>query len=173
MCQAISYRSRVGNAVTVRRVGPDDWRLWRTVRLAALADAPYAFGSTLAREETFDEANWRARLDPRDGVFAIAMLGTEATGIIGGLTVDGPDSVLLIAAWVSNAARGRGVGDALIADVLAWARETGRATVRLRVADGNEAARKLFLRNGFVPTGEREPLESEPTVGTEFLTRSA
>jgi len=42
----------------------------------------------------------------------------------------------------------------------------------LRVADGNEAARKLFLRHGFTPTGQREPLESDPGVRTEILFRA-
>jgi hypothetical protein len=50
-----------------------------------------------------------------------------------------------------------------------WARENGWSQVRVRVADGNDAARGLFVRNGFVPTGKREPLESDHTIGTEFL----
>lgn len=54
-----------------------------------------------------------------------------------------------MAAWVHADARGKGVGDALVAEVLNWSRERGYEQVYLRVADGNQAARELFLRNGF------------------------
>ncbi|HET9141592.1 GNAT family N-acetyltransferase [Actinophytocola sp.] len=155
----------------VRRLGPDDWRVWREVRLASLADAPYAYGSTLAREREFDEATWRARLAPDNGMTAVAVSGPDTVGAIGAYT-PGTGQVQLIAAWVAPTLRGQGVGDALVAEVLAWAREHGHDRVELRVADGNDAARKLFLRNGFSPTGEREPLESDPTVGTEYLVRT-
>lgn len=163
------YGSAMTGGVRVRRLEPDDWKLWRDVRLAALADAPYAYGSTLAYEQQFDEATWRSRLAPSSGMTAVALRGDETIGAIAGWTPDGAEAVFLVAAWVSRDARGQGVGDALVTEVLNWSREHGYDTVELRVADGNEPARRLFLRNGFVPTGRREPLESDPTVGTEYF----
>ena len=157
--------------VRVRRLEPDDWQLWRDVRLAALADAPYAFGSTLAYEQGFDEARWRRRLTRTTGMSAAAFLDGNPVGIISCWIPDGTDLVFLVALWVAPAARGHGAGDALVTDVLGWAAEHGYPLVELRVADGNHAARNLFLRNGFTPTGRHEPLESDPTVGTEFLVR--
>jgi GNAT superfamily N-acetyltransferase len=157
--------------VRVRRLEPDDWQLWRDVRLTALADAPYAFGSTLAYEQAFDEARWRRWLVRTSGMSAAAFLDGGPVGIIACWIPDGDDLVFLVALWVAPAARGHGAGDALVTDVVDWAAEHGHPRVELRVADGNTAARTLFLRNGFTPTGRREPLESDPTVGTEFLVR--
>lgn len=158
-------------AISVRRLTPDDWPVWRAVRLASLADAPYAYGSSIAHEEGLGEADWRHRLAPANGVFAVAMLGDRAVGTIGGYTAPGADTVLLIAMWARPELRGRGVGDALVRDVLAWARENGWSRVELRVADGNAAARRLFERHGFAATGRRDTLESDPTVGVEILAR--
>lgn len=146
---------------------PDDWRMWRDVRLASLADAPYAFGSSLALEQQFDEAAWRARL--ANGMAAVAFMGQDPVGMIAGYVPEDGDDPMLVAAWVHAGARGKGVGDALVAEMLDWSRERGYTQVYLRVADGNDAARKLFLRNGFTPTGVRMPLESDPNIGTEFL----
>ena len=43
----------------VRRIGPDDWELFRDIRLRSLADSPDAFGSTLERERAFRHAELR------------------------------------------------------------------------------------------------------------------
>ena len=51
--------------VLIREVLPDDWEVMRDIRLAALREAPYAFGSTYAREAPFTEARWRARISDR------------------------------------------------------------------------------------------------------------
>jgi RimJ/RimL family protein N-acetyltransferase len=160
-----------GDKVVVRRLGPDDWCTWRDVRLTALADAPYAFGSALATEQAFDETTWRSRVAPDNGMTAIAIAADKPVGAIGTYTPPMAGSPMLVAAWVDAGARGRGVGDALVAEVLAWAREHDNQRIELRVADGNTFAKALFLRHGFLPTGHREPLESDPTVSTELLTR--
>jgi GNAT superfamily N-acetyltransferase len=159
-------------SITVRRLVPDDWRTWRAVRLEALADAPHAYGSSLAREEALGEADWRRFLEPSNGVMVVAGLGERVVGAIGGYTPAGADAVLLIAMWVRPGLRGRGIGDVLVGDVLTWARENGWSRVELRVADGNSAARRLFERHGFASTGRSEPLESDPAIRTEFLARS-
>jgi GNAT superfamily N-acetyltransferase len=158
-------------ALEIRRLGPDDWQLWRDVRLAALADAPYAFGSTLAREREYDEDAWRSRLGRSSGVFAAAFVGDDPAGIIACWTPERTDTVNLVALWVTPAARGLGTADALVGEVVAWATEHRRPRVELHVADGNDRARRVFLRNGFVPTGKLEPLESNPAVNTEVLIR--
>jgi GNAT superfamily N-acetyltransferase len=100
------------------------------------------------------------------------MLDERPVGAIGGYTPPGAQAVLLIAMWARPDLRGRGVGDLLVREVLAWARENGWSQVRLRVADGNSPARRLFERHGFVPTGRRDALESNPEVYTETLART-
>ena len=51
--------------VVVREVIPDDWQTLRDIRLAALREAPYAFGSSYAREAPFTEEQWRGRISDR------------------------------------------------------------------------------------------------------------
>lgn len=177
-------------AVVVRQVGPDDWREWRTVRLAALEEAPWAFGSTLAQARTFGEAEWRRRL--RDFPCYLADLpGTASPVGMSGAFIEHPEpgefdesgesneagtgqggaTVELVSMWVSPAVRGRGVGAHLVAAAVDWATSTGAARVHLWVTDGNDPARRLYERCGFVSTGERAPLPSDPSLSEIGMVR--
>ena len=152
--------------VLVRETVLDDWQALRDIRLEALRNAPTAFGSTYEREALRGEADWRERI-ARGGIF-LAYLpeagGPEPAGLIGGYQED-PDTVQLVSMYVRPGARGRGVGEALVATVIDWAMENHAASVHLWVTETNTHARALYERCRFTPTGERQPLPSDPSFG--------
>lgn len=141
--------------ISVRPLQPADWDLYRAVRLAALADAPDAFGSTLGREQAFTEDRWRERLT-RHCQF-VAEDDDGACGLIGILPA-GPGVAELVSMWVSPAARGRGAGDLLVREALRWAHDHDSPQVLLWVAEGNDHAERLYARHGFQRTGRVQPV---------------
>ncbi len=157
---------------SVRETAMDDWPALREIRLAALQDAPDAFASTHAKEETLDESAWRARI-ARGGSFLAyvqEISASEPVGLVGGYETE-PGSVGLISMWVRPQARGHGVGEALIAAVLDWAQARHARSVHLWVTEVNKPARRLYERCGFLPTGERQPLPSNPALGELAMAR--
>lgn len=138
---------------TVERLSSDDWKTWRELRLAALQEAPYAFGSTYERERAFGEPEWRVRVDSPAGAAFVARLDGEPVGIAAGyLPPDGDDDVaMLVAMWVDPAARGQRVAERLVTAVVDWARGTGRGELELETTAGNDAAARAYERCGFTP----------------------
>jgi ribosomal protein S18 acetylase RimI-like enzyme len=74
--------------------------------------------------------------------------------------------------YVRPQARGRGVGGALVAAVIGWARARDAASVHLWVTETNKPARLLYERCGFTLTGERQPLPSNPGLAEVALAYS-
>jgi GNAT superfamily N-acetyltransferase len=148
----------------VRRIRPDEAVRLRALRLRALADAPSAFGSTLAQEVAFDEAVWRERATRgaagRDGVTYVAEDGQQWVGMATGLVDDrdAPDATL-VGMFVEPAMRGRGVGGALVEAVVRWARDRGVRRLGLWVTSTNGPALALYQRCGFRSTGRTKPLD--------------
>ncbi|WP_203217563.1 GNAT family N-acetyltransferase [Nocardia arthritidis] len=141
------------SVIGIRRLGPDEWATFRRLRLLSLADAPHAFGATLAEAQRRTEAGWRALLAGR--VQFVATVDGAEVGTIGGLADPERDGAHLISMWVAPGARGTGVGDVLVRALVDWARGAGYRRVWLEVAEGNVVAEKLYLRNGFARTGVR------------------
>ena len=135
----------------LRDLTPDDWRDWRALRLQALAEAPYAFGSTLVDWQDAPEERWRGRL-AEVAYNLIAELDDRPAGMASG-TLDGDGPAELISMWVAPFARGAGVGAALIDAVAVWAAVRRPGELVLQVVDGNEPAIGLYQRAGFVDRG--------------------
>jgi RimJ/RimL family protein N-acetyltransferase len=155
--------------IAVRRIAPDQAQVLRAVRLAALADTPSAFGSTLARELDFDDSEWEQRaLHSASGVRRCTFLAWHGdgrvVGVVGGyrLDPDGPSDVDLVSMWTDPSVRRAGVGRLLIDAVIDWARTSGAQRVELWVTRGNEPAQRLYESMGFTETGDHQPLPSDP-----------
>lgn len=151
----------------VRRLGPEEWRLLREIRLRALADAPYAFGST-RDEEAAREDEWWVTSVATLGWF-VAMNGREASGVIAAIPRDGSGDHHVISTWVASERRGSGVAHQLVAAVVAWACDQGASGLVLDVAEDNPRARRFYERAGFVATGAAKPLRSHPGLTTHEM----
>lgn len=148
--------------VTIRRLTVDDWRVWREVRLASLADAPYAFGTTLAEAQTRTDDWWQDSLGWRHQF--MAERDGRPVGTAGGYLFEGETHPELISMWVAPEARGSGAGDLLVRAVLDWAQVGGHLAVELWVKDGNARAERLYTRHGFVRTGRTKIEDSQVEV---------
>ena len=145
----------------IRRIRPDGGLRSRAVRLHARAEAPSAFGSTLAKERAYPESLWHERAADcaarDDRVIFVAEQDGRWVGSVTGLTPDpgGSDrpGLLLVAMFVDGTVRRRGVGVALVESIVDWARARDAARLTLWVTSTNEAALALYSRCGFRPTG--------------------
>jgi len=150
----VNQDRRLDPEIIVRRLSPEDWRIERGLRLAALADAPSAFGSRLADAELFNEAEWRARLSGQTR-FAASVDGrfVGTAGYAAGREPYPVASAVLVGMWVMPGPRGRGVADQLVAAATVACRLEGFASIWLSVTHGNEVAARLYERHSFARTG--------------------
>lgn len=156
-------------AMDVVRPDGNDWARVRDLRLAALADAPDAFGSTLAQERDQPEPFWRRRLARVDATTLLVVLdGRDAGIVVVAPEEDELETAGIFSVWVAPFARGRGAGDALMIAAVEEARARGFRRVALEVGEHNLPAQALYARHGFTPTGLRghlpPPREHVPEI---------
>jgi GNAT superfamily N-acetyltransferase len=158
--------------ILVREITADDWELMRKVRLTALTEAPRAFGSTYAREASFTEEEWRGRINDRSVTFFAHKDSTDSApaGLAGVYVEDAKAN--LVSMWVRPSARGLGVGQVLVEAAASWAKAHGFGSLFLWVTESNAPARRLYERCGFIPTGQRQPLPSDPALPEIWMSRT-
>lgn len=153
----------------IRPTTRDDWRTLKTIRLAALRDAPTAFGVTYASAAAYTDEQWQARAAGTDKAeYLLAFDGQQAVGIVAGV-INGNDEYNLIAMWVHPEYRGSGVAGRLIAAIKERALARGHRRIVLDVAPENVSAAKLYQRQGFVFLPEWDALESHPHISVQKM----
>lgn len=139
----------------------------KAIRLAALVDSPFAFGSTYAAEVNLTDEQWmhRATLYSAglDRVAFLAWADDVPTGLVGAYRVEEAiDTVELVSMWAAPAVRRSGVGRLLVQAIIDWATEAQSSSVQLWVTRGNDPAQRFYESLGFRETGEYQPLPSDP-----------
>lgn len=150
-------------SMEIRLTTVDDWQHLKQVRLAALLDAPKAFGVTYQSASRYTDEQWRQRASSTGTAFWLAFVEGRAVGMVGAALGEA-GRFNLIGLWLEPGSRGHGLAPRLVAAVKARAVEQGHGRVYLDVAPDNMHAVRLYQREGFVFLDEWERLESHPQV---------
>jgi ribosomal-protein-alanine acetyltransferase len=99
--------------------------------------------------------NFRRLIGRPSACLRVAVIDGEVVGYHLVLTRSGTSVARLYSIAVSAAARGRGVGDRLMADAEHQAKRLGAAVLRLEVRPDNAAAIRLYEQRGYRRIGTR------------------
>ena len=156
--------------IDIRQLTPGDAALYRSIRLEGLKESPEAFGSTFEAEFTKPLAWFFERLSS-SVVFGAVGEG-KLLGIAGFVVREEEKEThkgLLWGMYVRPDARGAGVASRLVGAVIAYARPRVEM-IQLSVVVGNEQARRLYARLGFVEYGiEKNSLKYRGRYYDEIL----
>ena len=159
--------------IQVRRITPESWRDYRTVRLSALASDPLAFCTTLDEEQRCEEQRWieRSSLNSTYDVQGawIAYDGNTPVGVAG--ITSSAAGFSLCHMWVNPGWRGKGIGKRLASTAIDWVLSGHpSAVIRLDVNPSQVAAVRMYATLGFILTGKEEKMQHEPArVTVEML----
>src|SRR5215475_14576608 len=147
-------------SMEIRRIRTDEALRLRALRLHALVDAPMAYGSTFAREESFPEAVWHERA-------ATGAAGGNVVTFVaerGNLEPENNSQPTIVGVFVDGSVRRQGVGVELVEQVVSWARARGWTRLIVWITSGNEPAIRLYRRCRFEFTGTTRPSAHTPSL---------
>ncbi len=159
---------------TVRQTISSDGELLRSLRIASLKDAPFAFGAKLDEvlaqpAQAFYDAAVRHSISETSTSF-IAFSGAQAIGTIGAFFEQlSHNRAFICALWVAPQFRGGGRACTLVNVAVAWLFARGAGEVFAWVADNNMRALALYGKVGFLPTAVSQPLPSNEAQGETLL----
>lgn len=154
----------------VRSFDASEWPTYKALRLRALADAPDAFGGTLAAEQGRVDEEWQARLargtSSRTDLPLVATTDQQAVGLAWARVDDADPTVAhLYQLWVAPEFRSQGAGRLLLAAAIDWAARLANVrTMVLGVTCGDTPATRLYARARFRAVGEPEPIRPGSTL---------
>lgn len=152
------------SGVAIREAADADWpQIWPTIREVVRAGDTFAYDPEL----TEDQARQMWML----GAPARTVVAVDGDDVLGTANMypnrPGPGSHIASASFmVSAEARGRGVGRALVEDMIGWARSGGFAAVQFNaVVDTNTHAVRLYEDLGFRTIGVAPGAFRHPSAG--------
>lgn len=159
----------------IKIITPENWELYKSVRLNSLKESPGSFGSIYDQEVELSDEEWRSRLDLKfrdiDALPLIVELNGWPVGIAWGF-IHKPNLQVahIYQMWVSPELRGQGIAKSLLLKIKAWALGRGCSLMALGVTTSNEAAVNLYKSFGFVAAGQLEELRADSQLLVQPMT---
>lgn len=152
--------------ITVRRIRVGESDLFRSMRLASLQDAPYAFSSTYNAALQRSSESWQKQADATargaDRATFIVFSDDAPVGLAALYRLeDQTDTGEVLQVWVHPGHRGTSAARYLMNAVIAWASENNFREIMARITDGNTRALHFYARYGFSVADRKGP--SDPT----------
>jgi len=148
--------------VEIKPMLAEQWQLHKAVRCAALAEAPYAYSSTLESVLKRSDEDWRnitQRYASHPNSVTYFAFENENPSGMSACVING-NEVEMFAVWVDPAYRRNGVGHALIDFGRTWSQSKGAARLRVGIFDDNSDALAFYRSVGFTDSGRTDPILS-------------
>ena len=140
--------------------------LQEALRLAALEDAPDAFGEPLEQIRSRPEGYWdrlRASVTGRAGQIAmLARANARPVGFIYGVRSKDSGELRVGGVWVEPNYRQRGVARQLVQGLVDWAESKGFPGIGLWAPQHRPEVVTLYRSAGFETTGVTRPMPDQP-----------
>lgn len=147
---------------TIRLLQRNDVEAYRKLRLLALQESPYSFGSTFEEEVSLTEEEMTQRLGDGENNWVMGAFAEDGplVGMVGFFRQQKERTRHKGEVWgmyIHPEARGAGLGRKLMKALLAYARTLeGLEQIQLAAVAGNEGAYRLYTALGFQSYG-KEP----------------
>lgn len=148
-------RSRIGRVtVTIRRAVAHDLDALMQVREAVAREGVW-IGAELPLDLDGDRARFGETIAATDGSAVMLVAALDDGEVVGNLSIHGRVGIASLGMNVVDSHRGAGIGAALLASGIDWARRAGAHKVELELWPWNHRARRLYERFGFCEEGYR------------------
>ncbi len=140
----------------LRQLEAADWQLLKEIRLDALRREPTVFGSSLDKELQFLDSEWQNKLvDGNRAYFCLFSDDGETVGLTATYgTVDA--AAVLVASYIKEAHRGRGLSALFYNARIGWARAKGFKKAIVSHREDNLISKAANQRAGFSYTHSKE-----------------
>jgi ribosomal protein S18 acetylase RimI-like enzyme len=133
---------------------PEDWQLYKQIRLEALLNEPQAFGSRYADALQNSNSYWQGRLaEAQAGIKSWLLFVKEMdqiSGMIGAYCSDDNDVVEIISVYVTKKKRGQGFAAALMEAMVEKVSKVGAFQKAILAVNADQIeAVALYQRFGF------------------------
>lgn len=161
--------------IKIVMLNPNDWELYKDIRLKSLQNEPQAYLSSYARSSTELDEKWRERLElAQEGKrqwLSFVKAGEEIVGMAGAwITEEESETAEIISVYLAQKYRGQGIGKRLMEHLISTIKQNSDIKrLTLEVNSTQPSAVKLYESCGFRVTGKSNRILGDGKEYEELL----